>query len=172
MQDRLDLSIGIALGSSVQIALLVLPAAVIGAWIMDQPLQLNFNIFEIVCLIMSVLCVTTCLQRGSTNWLIGPIMMTLYIQVAFAFFYNNDFDLDGIVVRVEIRDQLFWCPLRIEHNDDAEQDEEDKCPTQGGDSSVPISYEKGLEGCPSTYTARCKLEMLSYDLIDCLLTWF
>mmetsp|Transcript_7057 Transcript_7057/g.25981 ORF Transcript_7057/g.25981 Transcript_7057/m.25981 type:complete len:537 (+) Transcript_7057:118-1728(+) len=152
VKDRLDLSINIALGSSVQIALLVLPVAVLSGSIAKQPLQLNFNDFEIVCLILSVLCVTTCLQRGKSNWLVGLIMVTLYIQVAFAFFHYNDFDLDGV------------------------RDQDDACPTQGGSTDEPISYAEGLKGCPQAGTlGRDKGEssdVAPSSLSDCVVAWF
>lgn len=55
LKDKMDLAIGVAIGSSMQIALLVTPFLVILGWIMDQPMTLQFEIFETVVFFLSVL---------------------------------------------------------------------------------------------------------------------
>lgn len=54
-KNKMDLAIGVAIGSSMQIALLVTPFLVILGWIMDKPMTLHFEIFETVVLFLSVL---------------------------------------------------------------------------------------------------------------------
>ena len=55
MKDKMDLAIGVAIGSSMQIALLVTPFLVILGWIMGQPMTLHFQTFETVVFFLSVL---------------------------------------------------------------------------------------------------------------------
>lgn len=55
LKDKMDLAIGVAIGSSMQIALLVTPFLVILGWIMDQPMTLHFETFETVVFFLSVL---------------------------------------------------------------------------------------------------------------------
>ena len=55
MKDKMDLAIGVAIGSSMQIALLVTPFLVILGWIMDKPMTLHFETFETVVFFLSVL---------------------------------------------------------------------------------------------------------------------
>ena len=55
MKDKMDLAIGVAIGSSMQIALLVTPFLVILGWIMDRPMTLRFETFETVVFFLSVL---------------------------------------------------------------------------------------------------------------------
>ena len=55
MKDKMDLAIGVAIGSSMQIALLVTPFLVILGWIMGQPMTLKFETFETVVFFLSVL---------------------------------------------------------------------------------------------------------------------
>ena len=57
MKDKMDLAIGVAVGSSMQIALLVTPFLVILGWIIDQPMTLHFETFETVVFFLSVLVV-------------------------------------------------------------------------------------------------------------------
>ena len=54
-KDKMDLAIGVAIGSSMQIALLVTPFLVILGWIMNQPMTLHFETFETVVFFLSVL---------------------------------------------------------------------------------------------------------------------
>ena len=57
MKDKMDLAIGVAIGSSMQIALLVTPFLVILGWIMGQDMTLHFETFETVVFFLSVLVV-------------------------------------------------------------------------------------------------------------------
>jgi Ca2+:H+ antiporter len=53
----MDLALGVAVGSSMQIALLVTPLMVILGWIIDQPMSLYFNLFETAVMVIAVLMV-------------------------------------------------------------------------------------------------------------------
>ena len=57
LKSKMDLAIGVAIGSSMQIALLVTPFLVILGWIMGQPMTLHFETFETVVFFLSVLVV-------------------------------------------------------------------------------------------------------------------
>ena len=54
-KNKMDLAIGVAIGSSMQIALLVTPFLVILGWIIGQPMTLHFETFETVVFFLSVL---------------------------------------------------------------------------------------------------------------------
>jgi len=87
VKDKLDLSIGVAVGSSIQIALFVIPLLVIIAWGLDKPLTLLNDPFESVVLFLSVLVVNYVVSDGKSNWLEGFILMMLYVLVAVSFWY-------------------------------------------------------------------------------------
>ncbi|GAA5968250.1 hypothetical protein JCM11641_003783 [Rhodosporidiobolus odoratus] len=87
VHDKIDLSMGVALGSSVQIALFVIPFMVTLGWIMDKPLSLLFDPFESITLFLSVLIVNYTIQDGRSNWLEGFLLMMVYIILAVAFWY-------------------------------------------------------------------------------------
>lgn len=71
MKNKMDLSIGVAIGSSTQIALFLIPFVTLLGWIINQPMSLNFSGFETICLVMSVLMVNFLVKNGESNWLQG-----------------------------------------------------------------------------------------------------
>ncbi|KUJ21740.1 Calcium/proton exchanger [Mollisia scopiformis] len=101
VKDKMDLAMGVAIGSSMQIALLVTPFLVILGWIIDQPMTLHFETFETVVFFLSVLVVTYVIQDGKSNYLEGAMLLGLYIIIALAFLvYPDDAtDVPSIVVR-------------------------------------------------------------------------
>ncbi|KAI0783564.1 Sodium/calcium exchanger protein-domain-containing protein [Abortiporus biennis] len=87
VKDKLTLSLGVAVGSSIQIALFVIPFIVTLGWIIDKPLTLLFDPFESIVLFLSVMVVNYTVQDGKSNWLEGMILMCLYIILAVVFWY-------------------------------------------------------------------------------------
>ncbi|KZT29881.1 calcium/proton exchanger [Neolentinus lepideus HHB14362 ss-1] len=75
VKDKLTLSIGVAVGSSIQIALFVIPFIVTLGWIINKPLSLLFDPFEAIALFLSVLTVNYVVADGKSNWLEGMILM-------------------------------------------------------------------------------------------------
>jgi Ca2+:H+ antiporter len=87
VKDKMDLAIGVAVGSSMQIALLVLPFSVVLGWIMGKDMTLDFDGFQIAVLFVAVLLVNYLIQDGKSHWLEGVLLMTLYIIIAVAAWY-------------------------------------------------------------------------------------
>ncbi|KAK6535713.1 hypothetical protein TWF694_002163 [Orbilia ellipsospora] len=87
-KDKMDLAIGVAVGSSMQIALLVIPFVVVLGWILgiDQ-MTLFFDGFQVVLLLVSVLLVNYLIQDGKSNFLEGTLLMATYIIIAVAAWY-------------------------------------------------------------------------------------
>jgi Ca2+:H+ antiporter len=86
----IDLALGVAVGSSTQIALFVVPVAVVFGWISGQEMDLNFSIFDTVCQMLTVFLVSQILQHGSTNWLHGAMLMSVYLFIAIETLYIPD----------------------------------------------------------------------------------
>lgn len=72
-KDKMDLAIGVALGSSLQIALFVTPLLVVLGWIMDRSMTLHFETFETVAFFLAALVVTLLIQDGKSNYLEGVL---------------------------------------------------------------------------------------------------
>ena len=88
MKNKMDLSLSVAVGSTLQIALFVAPVLVIAGWIIGQPMDLNFNPFELVAVAVSVLIANSISSDGKSNWLEGSLLLATYIVIGFAFFFH------------------------------------------------------------------------------------
>ncbi|KAL7951882.1 Ca2+ transporter [Trichoderma barbatum] len=86
LRNKMDLAMGVAIGSSIQIALGVTPFLVIVGWIIGRDMTLHFETFETVAFAVSVLVVTYTVQDGKSNYLEGAMLLGLYIIIAVAFF--------------------------------------------------------------------------------------
>lgn len=94
IKDKMDLSIGVAVGSSMQIALLVLPLVVVIGWIAGKgdQMTLYFDGFQLAVLFVAILLVNYLIQDGKSHWLEGLQLMMLYVIIATAawFYPTND----------------------------------------------------------------------------------
>ena len=87
MKNKMDLALGIAMGSSLQIALFVAPVLVIGGHFMGTPLGLEFTILEVVAVMLSTGAVALLIHDGKTNWFEGFQLLAIYAILAVAFYY-------------------------------------------------------------------------------------
>jgi Ca2+:H+ antiporter len=86
-KNRMDLALGIAFGSSIQIALFVAPFLVLISYVIaPQPLELSFNRAETGSLFMAVLLGAIVAGEGRSNWYKGVQLMTVYILIALMFY--------------------------------------------------------------------------------------
>lgn len=87
LKGKMDLALGIALGSSMQIALFVAPALVLVGHLAGHPLGLEFTLMEVVAVFLSVCAVSLLVHDGKTNWFEGVQLLAIYLILAIAFFY-------------------------------------------------------------------------------------
>lgn len=88
MKNKMDLSVSVAVGSSLQIALFVAPVLVLVGWLMGQPMDLDFNPFELVAVAVSVLIANSISSDGQSNWLEGMLLLAAYIVLGLAFYFH------------------------------------------------------------------------------------
>lgn len=86
VKNQMDLSVEIAVASALQIALFVAPVLVFVSLLMGNPLQLIFNFFELLALIVGVFIAVMISQDGESNWLEGIELLAVYLILALAFF--------------------------------------------------------------------------------------
>jgi Ca2+:H+ antiporter len=89
IKDKMDLAIGVAVGSSLQIALLIFPLMVLINWFgLGSPADLNLNMdgFQVAVLFISIILVNYIIQDGKSHWLEGIMLMTLYCAISVAAF--------------------------------------------------------------------------------------
>ncbi|KAL2821337.1 Sodium/calcium exchanger protein-domain-containing protein [Aspergillus cavernicola] len=103
-KGKMDLAIGVAIGSSLQIALFVTPFLVILGWIMNVEMTLHFHIFETVAFFISGLVVTFLIQDGKSNYLEGCMCLGMYLILALAFYvYPDSVDEDALFHAAKLR---------------------------------------------------------------------
>ena len=87
-RNRMDLAVGIALGSCIQIALFVAPVLVLASYfVAPQPLELSFSRPEIGSLFMAVLIGALVAGDGRSNWYKGVQLITVYLIIALMFYF-------------------------------------------------------------------------------------
>jgi Ca2+:H+ antiporter len=88
MKNRMELSIGIAIGSSLQIALFVAPVLVaVSHFIGPRPMDLVFTPAEALAIFLSVLISGQITSDGESNWLEGALLLAVYLILAIVFFF-------------------------------------------------------------------------------------
>jgi len=89
MKNKMDLSIGIAIGSSTQIALFVAPLLVFVSLLSATHMNLLFNPFELVAIGLAVFIVNLLVLDGESNWYEGVQLLLAYAIIAIAFFFHD-----------------------------------------------------------------------------------
>jgi Ca2+:H+ antiporter len=85
-RNKMDLSVEIAISSSLQIALFVAPLLVFVSLLLGHPLTLVFNNFELISLGAAILITVLVAGDGESNWLEGVALTAVYLILALAFF--------------------------------------------------------------------------------------
>jgi Ca2+:H+ antiporter len=86
-KNKMDLSLNIAIGSSLQIALFVAPVLVFVSFAFGHPMDLEFTVPEIVAVIVSVFVVAQISNDGESNWLEGVQLLTVYVILGILFYF-------------------------------------------------------------------------------------
>jgi Ca2+:H+ antiporter len=86
-KDKMDLAVGIAIGSSAQIALFVAPLLVLLSFVIGPaPMALVFNGYELGGLLFAVLIANFLTQDGESTWFEGVQLLALYAVLGIVFF--------------------------------------------------------------------------------------
>jgi Ca2+:H+ antiporter len=86
MKNKMDLSVGIALGSALQVALFVAPVLVFASYLRDHPMDLVFTPMEVVAVILGVMIARMVAEDGESNWLEGAMLLMVYAILGVAFY--------------------------------------------------------------------------------------
>ncbi len=88
MKNRMDLSLGVAIGSSLQIALFVAPLLVlVSHFIGPRPMDLVFTPMEVLAVVAAVIIVEQIASDGESNWLEGVQLLAVYVILAIVFYF-------------------------------------------------------------------------------------
>ncbi|KAH7405569.1 hypothetical protein KP509_15G076100 [Ceratopteris richardii] len=90
VKDKLDISVAVAIGSSTQISMFVIPFCVVIGWIAGKPMDLDFHLFETATLFITVIVVAFMLQEGKANYFKGLMLVLCYLIVGASFYVHSD----------------------------------------------------------------------------------
>ena len=87
LKNKMDLSVGIAIGSSLQIALFVAPLLLFVSYLLGKPMNLEFSRPEVFAVVASVYILFQISGDGETNWIEGVQLLSVYVILGILFFY-------------------------------------------------------------------------------------
>ena len=90
MRNKMDLTLGIALGSSLQIALFVAPVLIFASYAFGKPMNLEFTIPEVVAVFAAILIVQQICSDGESNWIEGLQLISVYAILGILFYFLPD----------------------------------------------------------------------------------
>src|SRR5262249_37444476 len=87
-KDQMDLCIGVTVGASVQVGLLVAPVLVFLGVIMGRDMDLIFSPLELIAIVMTIYLARNLIYDGESTWLEGLIFIGVYFMFAIGFLYT------------------------------------------------------------------------------------
>jgi Ca2+:H+ antiporter len=87
-KNNMDLSVSVAMGSSLLVALLMAPMFVLVGQAIGQPMDLSFNPFEVVAVAIAVIVTNLISLDGRSNWLEGVLLLATYVILGAAFYFQ------------------------------------------------------------------------------------
>lgn len=88
VKNNMDLSVSVAMGSSLLVALLMAPMLVLVGQAIGQPMDLSFNPFEVVAVTVAVVVANLISLDGRSNWLEGVLLLATYVILGAAFYFQ------------------------------------------------------------------------------------
>ncbi|HEY9780599.1 MAG TPA: cation transporter, partial [Leptolyngbyaceae cyanobacterium] len=88
LKNNMDLSVSVAMGSSLLVALFMAPLLVLVGQAIGQPMDLDFNPFEVVAVALAVVVANLISLDGRSNWLEGSLLLATYTILGLAFYFH------------------------------------------------------------------------------------
>ena len=85
--DKMDLAIGITVGASTQVALLVAPLLVFAGFFLGKDMNLLFTPYEMWAVVLAVFITRTLIYDGESTWLEGLMLIAIYCMLGIGFFH-------------------------------------------------------------------------------------
>ena len=90
VKNKMELALGIAVGSAIQISLFCVPALILTGWAFDANLSLDFKPFEAAAMLLTIMIVGGTISAGESTWLQGLMLVVAYCIVSAAYFVHED----------------------------------------------------------------------------------
>ena len=95
MRNKMDVTIGIAVGSSLQVALLIAPILIFASYLFGRPMDLEFTLPEVIAVAAAILIVEQISGDGESNWVEGVQLLSVYAVLAILFYFLPDVHTAG-----------------------------------------------------------------------------
>ncbi|MDQ3804402.1 MAG: calcium/proton exchanger [Acidobacteriota bacterium] len=95
LRNKMDIAIGIAVGSSLQIALFVAPVLIFASYLFGAPMNLEFTVPEVMAVVASIIIVEQISSDGESNWIEGLQLLSVYAILAILFYFLPDVHVPG-----------------------------------------------------------------------------
>ncbi|KAG1330486.1 hypothetical protein COCNU_02G004540 [Cocos nucifera] len=102
-KNKIDITLGITLGSSTQIFMFVIPLSVIVAWIKGIHMDLDFELLDAGSLVMSILISAFTLQDGTWHYMKGFVLLLCYVVIGASFFIHDPSFNQANAVNLEVK---------------------------------------------------------------------
>lgn len=89
-RNKMEIALGSAVGSAVQISVFVIPLCVVLGWCLDKPMTMNFHFFETATMLLTSVCIAIVLMDGKANWLKGAMLILGYALIGAGFWAHAD----------------------------------------------------------------------------------
>ena len=89
-RNKMDLVMATISGDSLLIALFVAPVLVFIGQAIGQPIDLNFNLFQVIAVAIAVAVTNLICFGGRSNWLDGTLLLATYLVLGVAFYYHPE----------------------------------------------------------------------------------
>ena len=93
LKNQMDLAVGIAFGSALQVALFVAPVLVFASYLRAEPMDLVFSTMEVIAVVLAVGVARMVAEDGESTWLEGAMLLMVYGILAVAFYYMPEASL-------------------------------------------------------------------------------
>ncbi len=87
-KNKMDLSVSVALGSTLLVALLVVPVLVLAGPLLGHPIDLSFDVYELVAVITAVVVSNLVTLDGRSDWLEGVLLLAAYLILGAGFYFR------------------------------------------------------------------------------------
>ncbi len=87
-KDQMDLCVGVTVGASVQVGLLVAPVLVFLGMLIGQNMDLIFSPLELIAIVMAIYFTRNLTYDGESTWLEGLMLVAVYAMFGFGFYYH------------------------------------------------------------------------------------
>ncbi|PKU59441.1 Vacuolar cation/proton exchanger 1a [Dendrobium catenatum] len=163
LKNKLDITLGVSLGSATQISMFVVPLSVMVAWVMGIQMDLDFKLLETGALVISILIVSFALQDGSSHYLKGFVLLLAYVVIGACFFVLGTPSAFGMALQRKSSECSFVPFDRSFKEKEAQTLDHNQCRSGGGALQLVDAF------CLLVFVLQIRWRVVAACGLNCLL---